>query len=57
MLDHVPTAQYFDMPSLFDAGFAAGRVVRSHRIDGYWLDVGRIADYERANDEFSKVFS
>jgi dTDP-glucose pyrophosphorylase/predicted transcriptional regulator len=56
MLELVPSEQYFDMPSLFDAELSAGRVLRSHRIDGYWIDVGRIADYERANADFEKVF-
>lgn len=31
---------------------AAGRHPREHRFDGYWLDIGRPDDYDRANAEF-----
>ncbi|GAA4389109.1 nucleotidyltransferase family protein [Actinomadura sp. NPDC048032] len=31
---------------------AAGRHPRAYRFDGYWLDIGRPADYDRANAEF-----
>ncbi|GAA4345420.1 mannose-1-phosphate guanylyltransferase [Actinomadura luteofluorescens] len=31
---------------------AAGRHPREYRFDGYWLDIGRPADYDRANAEF-----
>jgi NDP-sugar pyrophosphorylase family protein len=29
---------------------------RCHHIDGYWLDIGRMADYERANLDFAEMF-
>jgi dTDP-glucose pyrophosphorylase len=52
----VPRGTYFDMPSLFGAMREAGMRMRSHSIDGYWLDIGRRADYERANADFPKIF-
>ena len=55
-LDLVPRDQYFDMPSLFEAMLGRGMRARCHHIDGYWLDVGRRSDYERANMDFGKVF-
>jgi len=33
---------------------AAGRNPASYRFDGYWLDIGRPDDYERAIDEFEQ---
>lgn len=56
-LDLVPANRFFDMPSLFEALMAHGLHTRCHRIDGYWLDIGRLPDYERANLDFDKVFS
>jgi NDP-sugar pyrophosphorylase family protein len=53
----VPSAGYFDMPSLLSAAIAEREHVRTHPIEGYWLDVGRLADYERANVDFDEVFS
>lgn len=29
---------------------------RCHHIDGYRLDIGRLLDFERANDDFMEVF-
>jgi dTDP-glucose pyrophosphorylase len=52
----VPSGTYFDMPSLFDAVLAAGLRTRTHHVDGYWLDIGRRADFERANAEFGRYF-
>jgi NDP-sugar pyrophosphorylase family protein len=53
----VPKNVFFDMPALFDRLLQKGLRTRCHHIDGYWLDIGRISDYERANVEFSKVFT
>lgn len=55
-LDLVPHDQFFDMPTLWKSMLQAGMVSRVHHIDGYWLDIGRLPDYERANLEFHEVF-
>ncbi len=55
-LSLVPHDSFFDMPSLFEAAARAGLRARAHPVDGYWLDIGRLSDYERANVEFGKVF-
>ena len=36
---------------------AAGRNPASYRFDGYWLDIGRPEDYDRANSEFVRLRS
>ena len=36
---------------------AAGRNPASYAFDGYWLDIGRPEDYDRANAEFAKLRS
>jgi dTDP-glucose pyrophosphorylase len=56
-LPFVPKGTFFDMPSLFDVLGQQGLLTRCQHIDGYWLDIGRMSDYERANVEFSKVFT
>ena len=55
-LDFVPRGEFIDMPSLFAAMVGNGSRTRCYYIDGYWLDIGRLADYERANMEFADVF-
>lgn len=56
VLDLVPSGQFFDMPSLFDVMMREGLHTRCHRVDGYWLDIGQLPDYERAKVDFEKVF-
>ena len=56
LLELVPRETFFDMPSLFEAATNHGLRARCHRIDGYWLDIGRLPDYERANLDFDEVF-
>lgn len=55
-LDLVPANQFYDMPTLFEVMVGQGMRTRCHRINGYWLDIGRLPDFERANLEFDKVF-
>jgi dTDP-glucose pyrophosphorylase len=52
----VPKATYLDMPELFEISAQKGLRARCHNIEGYWLDIGRLPDYERANVEFDEVF-
>lgn len=56
VLGLVPHGTFFDMPSLFDAAIAQGLRARCHHVDGYWLDIGRPADFEQANNDFHEVF-
>ncbi len=56
VLKLIPSDAFFDMPSLFEELFRTGMQARSHSIDGYWLDIGRLDDYKQANVDFAKVF-
>jgi NDP-sugar pyrophosphorylase family protein len=56
-LELVPKDQFTDMPSLFATMAARGLRTRCHYIDGYWLDVGRLDDLERAKLDFANMFA
>jgi dTDP-glucose pyrophosphorylase len=56
VLELIPHQQAVDMPALFDLMMRHGMQTRCHHIDGYWLDIGRMADYERANLDFAEIF-
>lgn len=56
VLRHVPDNTFFDMPELFAAVIGTGKSARYHRIDGYWLDIGRYEDYYKANGDFPGIF-
>lgn len=53
----VPDNEYFDMPALFDRLFEKQLETAAFPIREYWLDIGRKADYERANGDYDEVFS
>jgi dTDP-glucose pyrophosphorylase len=55
-LELVPRGVFFDLPALLEKMLAHGMRVRCHRADSYWMDIGRMPDYERANAEFGSVF-
>lgn len=52
---HIPRGQPFDLPDLVLALIAAGQKVRTHLHRGYWLDIGRHDDYERAQRDFDEL--
>jgi NDP-sugar pyrophosphorylase family protein len=50
--EFIPTAERFDMTDLIEKLISVGRTVVSFPIMEYWLDIGRLADYERAQEDF-----
>jgi NDP-sugar pyrophosphorylase family protein len=52
VVDVIPQDTHMDFPELVQALLEAGRLVRIHRHDGYWMDLGRPDDFARANEEF-----
>jgi len=56
-LDIIPSQQYYDMPDLFKTLAQRQEIVMPFSTSDYWLDVGRIDDFERANIEFWEVFT
>lgn len=57
ILPEVPEGEFFDMPTLFQNLIAKGVNTASFPIREYWLDIGRLSDYEKANDEYGGVFN
>ena len=55
-IELVPSNTYFDMPTLFETLARLGKRTRCHAIDGYWLDIGRATDYEKAKSDFTELF-
>ena len=51
----IPADGRMDFPELVQALLDAGRPVSTHPHDGYWLDLGRHDDFDRANQEFATI--
>ena len=55
-LQYIPQNEYFDMPTLFENIIADGKKSISFPIREYWLDIGRMEEFEKANNEYKEVF-
>jgi NDP-mannose synthase len=55
MLDYVDAGSYLDVPDLVVRLLEEGQPVGSFLYDGYWLDIGRHEDYEKAIREYEQV--
>lgn len=51
-LDHLPPQTFFDMPTLFEHLIAAGKITAAYPLREYWLDIGRLEEFERAQQEW-----
>ena len=56
VLERVPSGTFFDMPMLFEDLIASGARTQCYFINGYWLDIGRVPDYEKANHDYRELF-
>ncbi|HSR34382.1 MAG TPA: sugar phosphate nucleotidyltransferase [Anaerolineae bacterium] len=52
VLSFIPQAKRLDLPELVSKLLAAGHRIATYPFEGYWLDIGRHEDYERAITEF-----
>ena len=55
-INKVPYNTFYDMPHLFQELLTCKLKVSSHLIEGYWLDIGRRSDYDKANRDFDFGF-
>ena len=56
VLGFVRPNEYLDFPDLVKELIAKGETVKGYVYDGYWLDIGRADDYERANKEIEEIY-
>lgn len=55
VLDYIPLNAYLDFPDLVKRLIAAGEIVSGYPFNGYWQDLGRADDYERAIEDFDRM--
>ena len=56
VLDHIPFNKDLNMPTLFKNLIDQKNDTAAFPIREYWLDIGRLEDYRRADGEFAEVF-
>jgi dTDP-glucose pyrophosphorylase len=52
----IPSNEFYDIPTLFENLIAKEDNLISFPIREYWLDIGRMDEYEKANREYDEVF-
>jgi NDP-sugar pyrophosphorylase family protein len=55
VLSYIPHDEYLDLPNLVLKMIGAGERVLSYPFQGYWMDLGRLSDYEQAVKDFDKI--
>ena len=56
VFEYIPKNTFYDMPTLFTDMMKENLNMISFPIHEYWLDIGRISDFEQAQNEFTDVF-
>ena len=57
VLQFIPKDAYFDMNDFFNKLVSVEKRTVAFPVREYWLDIGQIDDYNRANSEFAERFS
>lgn len=56
VLKYIPANEYLDIPDLMKRLLAEGETVNGYIHEGYWLDIGRPDDYDKANNDTEKLY-
>ncbi|MCT6925667.1 nucleotidyltransferase family protein [Metasolibacillus sp.] len=55
IFNFIPKNQFYDMPTLFEQLMEQKKQISVFPIHEYWLDIGQINDFNRANNEFKEL--
>ncbi|MDQ0194833.1 nucleotidyltransferase family protein [Paenibacillus wynnii] len=56
VMNYLPDDSFFDMPELFQQLIETEQEIAVFPIREYWIDVGKLEDLQRADEEYFKVF-
>jgi NDP-sugar pyrophosphorylase family protein len=56
LLDHIPSNIYYGMDNLIKDMLAKGLPISHYPIQEYWLDIGQVEDYNKAQEIYNKYF-
>ena len=55
MLQHIPKDSFFNSTDLMEALIVLNHKVVSYPFSGYWLDVGKHEDFEKAQEDIHNL--
>lgn len=56
IFEHIPKDEYYGMDSLMKKLISMSVPIYKYEIDEYWLDIGRIDDYEKAQNAYKEIY-
>jgi len=56
LLDHIPSNIYYGMDNLIKDMLAKGLPISHYPIQEYWLDIGQVEDYNKAQEIYNEYF-
>ena len=51
VIDYIPDDEYYEITDLINKCIYEGKKVGSYEIKNYWMDIGKIEDYYKANED------
>ena len=57
IFEFIPQNEFYDMPTLFEELIKKELKTISFPIHEYWLDIGRMSDFEQAQGEYFRIFN
>lgn len=57
LIDYIPDDEYFEITDLINICIKNGRRVGSYEIKDYWMDIGKIEDYNKINRDIYDLIS
>lgn len=55
VFDYIPEDTFYDMPTLFEKLIEQGHKTSVFPIHEYWLDIGQVDDFNRANQKYKEL--
>lgn len=57
VFDYIPNETFYDMPTLFEKLMELGKKTTAFPIHEYWLDIGQVDDFQRANENYKELIN
>ena len=57
VFEYIPSNEFYDMPTLFEEIIKNKLKTISFPVHEYWLDIGRMSDFEQAQSEYFGIFN
>ena len=51
VIELIPKGQYYEITELFEQCIKKGLKVKQYMVDDYWIDIGRMEDYNKINND------